>query len=110
MNDPSQQEFQDPVFGEVVSRYSQDQAIEDGTLVFVGYAGRERVVFTRTLFSEGYEEETLRQALVERGLELLRKDDPEDSPTMRLRVIEKDKLWVIWNSMEGVTFLKPEDY
>jgi len=110
MNDPSQQEFQDPVFGEVISRYSQDQAIEDGVLVFVGYAGRERVVFTRTLFSEGYEEETLRQALVERGLALLRKDDPEDSSTMRLRVIEKDKLWAIWNSGEGVTFLKPEDY
>ena len=110
MNESSQQKFQDPVFGEVISRYTQDQAIEDGILVFVGYAGRERVVFTRTLFSEGYEEETLRQALVGKGIALLLKDDPEDSPTMRLRVIEKDKLWVIWNSGEGVTFLKPEDY
>ena len=56
MNEP----FQDPIFGEVISHYSQDQAIEDGILVFVGYAGKERVVFTRTLFSEGYEEATLR--------------------------------------------------
>ena len=110
MIDPSQQEFQDPVFGEVISSYTQDQAIEDGILVFVGYAGRERVVFTRTLFSEGYEEEMRRQTLVEKGIALLRKDEPEDSPTMRLRVIEKDKKWVIWNSGEGITFLKPEDY
>ena len=110
MNDQSQQGFQDPVFGEVISSYSQDQAIEDGVLVFVGYAGRERVVFTRTLFDEGYEDEMLRKTLVKRGLSLLREDDPEDSPTMRLRVIESDKLWVIWNSGEGVTFLKPEDY
>ena len=110
MNDPSQQGFQDPVFGEVISSYSQDQAIEDGVLVFVGYAGIERVVFTRTLFDEGYEDEMLRKALVKRGLSLLREDDPEDSPTMRLRVIERDKLWVIWNSGEGVIFLKPEDY
>ena len=85
MNDSSEQEFQDPVFGEVISRYPQDQAIEDGILVFVGYAGRERVVFTRTLFNEGYEAETLRRTLVEKGLALLRKDDPEDSSTMRLR-------------------------
>ena len=110
MNDLSQQGFQDPVFGEVISRYSQDQAFEDGILIFVGYAGRERVVFTRTLFNEGYEAETLRRTLVEKGLALLRKDDPEDSSTMRLRVIEKDKLWVIWNSVEGITFLKPENY
>ena len=110
MNDLSQQGFQDPVFGEVISRYSQDQAFEDGILIFVGYAGRERVVFTRTLFNEGYEAETLRRTLVEKGLALLRKDDPEDSSTMRLRVIEKDKLWVIWNSGEGVVFLKHDDY
>lgn len=44
-----------------------------------------------------------------KGLDLLRKEDPVDSDHMRLRVIEKDEIWVVYNG-EGITFMKPEDY
>ncbi len=110
MTIPLEPSNEHPIFGEVISRYTQDQAIEDGVLVHVGSVGNERVVFTTALFSEGYENEIKRRSLVEKGLELLRKPVPEDSPSMRLRVIEKDKIWVIWNQGEGFTFLMPDDY
>ena len=96
-------------FGEVISVYTQDQAIEDGVLVHTGYCGKERVVFTNNLFHEGYEDLDKRTALIKKGLEMLKKDDPEDTSYMRLRVIEKGKIWVIWNG-DGFTFMKPEDY
>ena len=99
-----------PVFGEVISVYTQDQAIEDGVLVHVGSVGKQRVVFTQALFSQGYEDGAKRKALVEKGLELLCREDAEDSPDRRLRVIEKGKIWVVWNVDEGFTFLMPEDY
>ncbi len=99
-----------PIFGEVISAYTQDQAIEDGVLVHVDEIGKQRVVFTRCLFDQGYEAEVKRKTLVEKGMELLCRQDPEDSPDMRLRVIEKGKIWVIWNVGEGFTFLTPEDY
>lgn len=97
-------------FGEVISAYTQDQAIEDGVLVLVGHVGKERVIFTRNLFTRGYEDPLCRKALVEQGLALLLKPDPEDSECMRLRVIEEEKIWVIWHAGEGYTFLCPEDY
>jgi len=94
---------------EIISIYTQDQAIEDGVLALVGHLGKQRIVFTSNLLYNGYEDSEKRIALIKKGLELLKKDDPEDSPHMRLRVIEKDKIWVIWNA-EGFTFMKPEDY
>jgi len=106
----NQESDKDPVFGEVISTYSQDQAIEDGMLVFVGLVGQERVVFTQNLFCKGYEEEEKRAALIEEGLRQLRMPHSDDSPRMRLRVIESNKIWVIWNAGEGVIFLEPEDY
>ena len=104
------------IFPEVIYAYTQDQAIEDGVLVLVGYAAvgaqksQERVVLTRTLFEQGYADEKVRRRLLIRGFALLLLVDPEDSPTMKLRVIEKGKIWVIWNEGEGYTFLTPEDY
>jgi len=95
----------DPVFGEVISRYTQGEAIEDGVLVLVGYAGPEKVIFTRTLFEQGFEDPIKRLVLVNKGIEMLQAKDNEDSSTMRLRVIEKNKIWVIWNQGEGITFL-----
>lgn len=108
--DTTKKEEDHPIFGKVISSYSQDEAIEDGSLVFVGHIGKERVVFTRSLFDQGYEDESKRKAFIEKGLELICREDPEDSPEMRLRVIEKGKTWVIWHVGEGFTFLKPEDY
>ena len=94
---------------EIISIYTQDQAIKDGILVLVGSLDKQRIVFTSSLFYDGYEDKEKRVALLKKGLELLNEDDPEDTPYMRLRVIEKDKIWVIWNA-EGFTFMKPEDY
>ncbi|MEK7210727.1 MAG: hypothetical protein AAB070_04860, partial [Candidatus Binatota bacterium] len=78
----------------VIFSYTQAQAIEDGVLIVVGYCGKEKVVFTRGLFYDGYEDVQRRKELVARGLELLKAPDSEDSEYMKLRVIEKDKLWV----------------
>lgn len=103
-------EYEHPIFGKVISAYTQNEAIEDGVLVYVGNIGNQRVVLTRTLFDQGYDDGPKRKALVEKGMELLCREDLEDSPDMRLRVIEKGKIWVIWNVGEGFTFLTPEDY
>lgn len=95
---------------QVIFSYTQAQAIEDGVLIVVGYCGKEKVVFTRGLFYAGYDDVERRKELVARGLELLKLPDAEDSEYMKLRVIEKDKLWVIWSAGEGYVFMKPEDY
>jgi len=94
---------------EVIFAYTQAQAIEDGVLVHVGYCGNQKVIFTSNLFAEGYEDAEKRRVLVLKGLEMLAKPDPEDAPEMKLRVIEKEKIWLIWNP-EGFTFMRPEDY
>ena len=95
---------------QVISVYTQAQAIEDGVLVLVGCCGKEKVVFTSNLLYSGYEGAEQRRELVLKGLELLKQSDPEDSPHMKLRVIEKDKLWLVWSAGEGLVFMKPEDY
>jgi hypothetical protein len=93
----------------VISTYTTEQAVDDGVLVYVGDAGRSKVYFTRGLFDQGFEEETKRKELVNRGLDLLRKPDNEDSEYMALRVIEKDKIWVIAEQGK-LTYLQPDDY
>jgi len=104
MNPPSLIE----VYGEPISVYTKEQAIEDGILVKVGFLSSLKlpVIFTTNLFNDvkdNYRE------VITRGLELLNKKDPEDDGYYKLRVIEKNRIWVIANS-EGVTFMKPEDY
>ena len=108
--DTNKKENAHPIFGEVISVYSQDQAIEDGFLVHAGNVGKQKVIFSRNLYSQGYEDQTKRKALIEKGLEFLCHEDPEDSPEMRLRVHEAGKIWVILNPGERFTFLTPEDY
>ena len=93
----------------VIFSYTTEQAVDDGVLVYVGDVGRSKVYFTRGLFDQGYEEENRRKELVNRGLDLLRKPDNEDSEYMALRVIEKDKIWVIAEQGK-LTYLLPEDY
>jgi hypothetical protein len=101
---------EDDFWGPVISKYTARDAVEDGIFVEVGSIGREPVYFTSNLFeSGGYKDRGKRVDLVNRGLELLKKYDPEDSDHMRLRVIEKDEIWVVYNG-EGITFMKPEDY
>ena len=102
----------------VIYEYTQEQAIEDGILVAVGRCGRQRIIFTTNLFSdysfkdkEGKERVNLDQLkrTIKKGLSMLKEPDKEDTSYMRLRVIEKKRIWVIWNA-EGFTFMKPEDY
>jgi type I site-specific restriction endonuclease len=97
------------LFGDVIYSYTAQDAVEDGLFVPVGTVGHYPVYFTSNLFAEGYEDEAKRKTLVERGLEMLRRYDAEDTEYMRLRVIERDRIWLVLNG-EGYTFMKPEDY
>jgi hypothetical protein len=98
-------------FDNVISTYTQEQAIEDGILVRVGrLTSGQRVVFTTNLFETGgYDDPAKRIQLIERGIILLQQPDPEDTDYMKLRVIEKDRIWVIADG-NGLTFMRPEDY
>jgi hypothetical protein len=103
-------EDDDDFWGPVISEYTAKDAVEDGIFVEVGSMGKHPVYFTTNLFESGeYQDYEKRVNLVKRGLEMLNKEDPEDSDYMRLRVIEKDEIWVVYNG-EGITFMKPEDY
>lgn len=94
----------------VIFSYTTEQAVEDGVLVYVGKVGRDiDVYFTNGLFAQGYRDLDRRRELVERGLDLLRKPDPEDTPYMHLRVIEGDKIWTIAEPGK-ITFMMPSDY
>lgn len=104
------------LFGEVIYSYSTEDAVRDGVLVPVGVYNladsneKWPVYFTATLMAEGYEDDPQKRAdLVYRGLRLLMTPDPEDSPTMHLRVIEKDEIWVIAEPGK-LTYMKPSDY
>ncbi|MCJ7816609.1 MAG: hypothetical protein MUP55_02015 [Candidatus Aenigmarchaeota archaeon] len=101
---------EDDFFGPVISKYTARDAVEDGIFVEVGSVGEEPVYFTNNLFeSGGYEDRDKRINLVNKGLDLLKKNDSEDTDYMRLRVIEKGEIWVVYNG-EGITFMKPDDY
>jgi hypothetical protein len=89
--------------------YTRHQAIEDGFLVSVTDIAGRSIVFTANLFLDGYEDTERRNRLIDRGLKLLKIPDVEDSEAMKLRVIEKNKIWVIQDT-EGVCFLRPDDY
>ena len=93
----------------VISKYTAEDAVRDGVFVHVGCVGKEKIYFTANLFAEGYKDEQKRIDLVNRGLELLRMPDAEDTGYMWLRVIEKNGIWVVRNG-EGYTFMKPEGY
>jgi hypothetical protein len=101
---------EDGLFGPVIYKYTARDAVEDGIFVEVGSVGENPVYFTTNLFETGrYQDKDKRVALVSKGLELLKEHDPEDSDYMRLRVIEKGGIWVVYNG-EGITFMRPEDY
>jgi len=100
---------------DVVSVYTREQAIEDGILVRVPYRRDDRqldLCFTANLFTDYKEDETARDALIERGIRLLQQFDPEDLPGVRkLRVIDADRIWVVEDFIGGpLTFMRPEDY
>ena len=93
---------------EVISKYSLEDALADDVLVRTGYLEKSKipVVFTTNLFGEVKDHY---KDIIHKGLEMLSQKDFEDTPSMRLRVIEKDRVWVVANP-EAITFMKPEDY
>jgi len=99
----------------IISSYTQEQAIDDGVLVYVGdvicqSGSKARVVFTRALFEDGgYEDKEKRVGLVKTAIEMLNKPDGEDTEYMKLRVIEDGKIWAITDG-NGITILHPDDY
>ena len=104
MNPPSLEE----VYGEPISVYTLEQALEDGILVKVGELSNLKIplIFTSNLFNDVKDHYN---DIIKKGLEMLNQKNEEDSEYSRMRIIEKGQIWVIANT-EGVTFMKPEDY
>jgi len=103
MNNPTITE----VFGDPISIYTTQQAIDDGILVKTGkLTNGLPVIFTSNLFADVKDHY---QKIIEQGLTLLNQSDKQDTNYMKLRVIEKNKIWVVANT-EAITFMKPEDY
>lgn len=92
-----------------IYRYAARDAVRDGAFVGIGRFAFYPVYFTSNLYNEGYEDDVKRNKLIEKGIELLCRDDPEDTDYLRLRVLDKDRIWVAQTG-EGYTFMKPEDY
>ena len=102
----------DPVFGEPIHVYTRRQAIDDGVLIHVGNIPSKpepiTICFTCSLFAD-YRDPEARRKVIRKGLVLLDQSDPEDDGYRKLRVVEKSRIWVIWDG-DGITFLRPEDY
>jgi hypothetical protein len=93
----------------LIFKYTRQQAVEDGVLASVGIFLGMDTVFTANLYADGYEDQKKRLELITRGLALLAVPDAEDTDYMKLRVIEKGKIWLIFDG-DGLCFLRPEDY
>lgn len=94
---------------EIISTYTLQEAIAGGVLIKVGMSGNYPVIFTSNLFYDGFRDKEERIKIVNKGLAALKMPDPEDTPDMKLRVLEHNKIWVIADG-QAITFMKPEDY
>lgn len=93
----------------VISVYTAKDAVRDGVFIQSGRFAFDPVYFTSNLYNEGYEDDAKRNKIIEKGIELLTRRDPEDSEYLKLRVIEKNRIWIA-HTFEGYTFMKPSDY
>ena len=103
-------------FGPVISTYTTDEAISDGTLVRLGSVGVTPVFATRNCFERaGLDNALQRRGVVLEAVEALRRPDPEDDGDRKLRVLHKgiaadyECLWAILDG-QGITLMFPEDY
>lgn len=96
-------------FGPAISGYTKEDAIEDGTQALLGNVDGRGIYITSTLLFEGFEDDMSRRQLIDRGLSALSRPDPQDTEYMRLRVLEKGRIWVI-EALDGITFMRPQDY
>ena len=103
-------------FGEVISTYTTEEALEDGVLVKLGKFGDIPVYATANCFARaGLDNPLQRTGVVLEAIAALKKPDPEDDGFRKLRVLHKgiaadyDCLWVILDG-QGITIMFPEDY
>lgn len=93
----------------VIYNYTVKDAVRDGVFMGCGKFSFIPIYFTTNLYSNGYEDDDKREKLIERGIELLTQREIEDTEYLKLRVIEKNKIWVTQN-YEGIIYMKPSDY
>lgn len=92
----------DKLFGEVISAYTKEQAIEDGILADFGKFGKAGIVFTANLLSSFSKEEIVSVLLKGLALEFERHD-------LKIILVNNKKIYVDWNGAD-LTFMLPEDY
>ena len=107
---------EEPFFGEVISAYTDAQAIEDGVLVAVpGEGGVNRV--TRAVFDHftkpmGESDETNLVTDITPLMEAIRTilKTPADKDGWRTTTHDERELWLIPNETGGLTLMFPDDY
>jgi len=98
----------------VISRYTDAQALEDGVLVAVDFAPVNRV--TRAVFDHFARPMNALRATggiidispVRKAVEAMLAVEPDDG--WRSRTYEGKDLWLIPNEVKGLTLMFPEDY
>jgi len=95
-------------FGDVISSYTKEDAVRDGQQKVIGTDKGENIYITDTLIGD-YDDADKSEELVMRALKSLDIPNDEDTPYMKLRVLEEGKLWVI-KSADGITIMHPSDY
>ena len=108
----------DEFWGEPIHTYTREDAIADGTLVQVGAVVRVQlpgqpkasvtICFTSALYVD-FQDQAQRDALIREGVRALAQPHPDDTESMRLRVLRDESIWVILDG-DGLTFLYPSDY
>jgi len=96
----------DDFFGEPISVYSTDQAVEDGTLFDAGRLGDRRIILTSNLLSSIKESSVVASAIVQ-GIEKVKSF--EHLPDTESIKIGQQKFFVSDNG-ESITIMLPEDY
>ena len=98
------------LFGPVIFKYTLEDAVRNGMIRPTGMVGGKiPVYFTSNLLAQGYEDPDRQRQLVVQGVRRLALPDPEDTDYMKLRVLKKDEVWVVFNA-DGMTYMLPEDY
>ena len=101
--------YRHELFGPPISIYTKADAVDDGTQVIVGRHNTQLIYLTSTLLDDGYDNTDIQRELIKQGMIALRNPDIEDTPTMKLRTLRSNTVWVI-QAPDGITFMKPEDY
>lgn len=107
---------EEPLFGEPIYAYTDEQALEDGLLVAIpGEGGVNRV--TRAVFDHftqpiGESQETGPVINITPLMDAIRTmlKYPPDSDGWRTTTHDQKELWLIPNEVNGLTLMFPDDY